>query len=567
MLGKNFKKLLALLLALVMAFSLFACNAPEGSGDGDGDGEGSGQEGGGQQGGGNLEGIDPDSMTAKEYMMLVEGESIQGAVGVLTEVLKAIDGADLSNVTTDMGANLELTVRPSAQLVQLLQSSLFPQGGGIDLSALQSIGLNTSMDMKDDLIRMLVGVSVNGQKLADADLIADMAAMTIWLGLPGLAEGYVEFDANSMGGAMEDVPVAENSKVPMAGSFSGTAVMQPEQGIAMAPAAIVQLLPKFMPDPEKLEPLLNKYIGIILGSIGDVKSEKIQAELDGNKQDAIKLTYTITEQDLAKMILAVLKAAKDDAELKIVIDELSADLRVVAAELGETFDQDLWPMFKSFCENGVAYFESYANGDVAAANSGNKIIITTTLDSSNNVIGRSFAMYTNNQPDMEFEYLAVTAANSTNFTLTAKEYGQGGMSHGFAFMGHSDATGASCNFFVLENNAKYKLVEFDFDSGASKATIKPTAELYRMIFGGAVEMDMALELSVKEETVTIELVMDGQMLIGIDLKASEKTTGNVQRPTDVVDMENFNQWITADAIQQVLDNWKAAGMPEIVLPE
>ena len=84
MLGKNFKKLLALLLVLAMVFSLWACNAPAGSGDGDG--EGSGQQGGGQQGGGNLEDIDPDSMTAKEL-----GQRLYLDSGTLTPVLRSLE--------------------------------------------------------------------------------------------------------------------------------------------------------------------------------------------------------------------------------------------------------------------------------------------------------------------------------------------------------------------------------------------------------------------------------------------------------------------------------------------
>lgn len=576
MLGKNFKKLLALLLALVMVFSLCACQGPADGGDGEGEGEGAGQQGGPQAPGLN---IDPEKMTDKELMLAVEQQSIQGAVGVLMEVLKAVETTDMSNINTNLGAQLGVTIRPSAQLIQLFQTSYVPTEV-IDLTGLEKLGLDMTTNMSGDMIQILAGLSVNGKKLADVDMITDMATMTIWLGLPGLVDEYLQLDAETLGsmGQVEEAPMTP------AGDANWSSSEQAD--VAMAPAAIIELLPKVMPDPEKLEPLLNKYIGIMLGAIEDVKRENVALELDGVKQNALKLTYTITEENLAKMILAVMKAAKDDADLKVVVDELSADLQTVATEMGGRFDQDLWTMLKAFCESGIAYFES-----LTEFNAGNYVVITTTLDSGNHVIGRSFKMATDNDDDIALEYLTVTEGNTRAMQVVWNAYSQQ-YSHydydkdepvfinvkqeialtGTSTLSNGAVTGGTYELCIAQGDEEYKLLTVkleDMSDTTGTVTITPAADLYRMIFGSAVEMSASLVLSVKDEMLTIEVIVEGQMLIGIDLTAKETTPAAVQKPTNIFDMENGNMssWLGEDALIKLIENWNATGMPQITLPE
>lgn len=584
MLGKNFKKLLALLLTLAMIFSLCACGKPAGGG-GDDD-EGSSQQGGnqgdnqsGNQGGGSN--IDPNKMTDKELMLAVEQQSLQGAVGVLMEVLKAAESGDIS--MDSMGAELDITIRPSAQLVQLLQSSFLPQGSGLDLSALEKIGLDLTTNMSGDMTRILAGLSINGQKLADVDMIMDMATASMWIALPGLADQYLDItQLYSAESAPADRPNSDMMSPYESMSGSGQAGMA---AIAM-PTEIIELLPEIMPDPEKLEPLLNKYIGVMLNAIEDVKRENIVAELDGKKQNAIKLTYTITEENLAKMILAVMKAAKDDADLKVVVDQLSVDLTAVATKMGSEFDTDLWQELQAFLTSGIEYFES-----LTEFGEGNNIVITTTLDSSNNVIGRSFKLLTENVDELYFAYLTVTEGNTQVIDVIWNAYSRQYEDYdwendeptfvnvkqevslkGSATLSGGKVTGGTYNLFFASGDTERKLLTVELSNMTETSgtiTIVPAADLMKLLFGSNIEMSAALKLIATEEKLTIELLVDGERMIGIDLSGKQTTPAAVQKPTNIFDATNssISNWLNENAITKLLDNWKAAGMPEIVLPE
>ena len=562
MFGKNLKRLLALLLALVMVFALCACDTVNNNDDDDDD------EGGSSvvnpDKGGDLDHLDPDNMTPKDLMMAVEQDSIQGAVGVLTQVLKAMESGEVS--MDAFGAEMDLEIRLGATGLALLQSVVPSEV--IDLTGLQKIGLDSIVKMDGDLTQTLVTLSVNGKKLADLDMIADMATMTIWFGLPGLADKYLQMDAETLGSVGNAEEALPDNSIDEFESWSTSE----QAGMAVAPVAILEMLPKVLPDADKLEAVLERYIEVVLKNITNVTKENTTLEIDGAKQEGIVLTYTITEKDIAKIILEVMKTAKNDGDLKDIVDELAKDLDTVAKEQGASFTTDLWASLESFLNNGIEYFGPIAEGQVVAENSGNKIVITTTLDNKNNVIGRSFAMYTNNQPDIEFSYLAVTEGALTNFNLLALEYGQS-MSHGFAILGHQTKVGnviteGAYEIHAIEDETGMKLLTVELANlteTSGTIIITPQDDLYRAIFGATLDVEFALKLQLQGETLTTEVLADGEMVIGIDMTAKQVNGASIQKPTNIYDAAegNLASWLTEDVLNKLIENWNATGMAPI----
>lgn len=538
MFAKNWKKLLALLMALAMVFSLAACNDTGNSGD-DGD--------------------EPNtsSMTPKELMLFVEKREAKAVVDVVTEILRNAANADTSEGIGNTNANLDMTIRPGQQMLNLLQSYIPKET--LDISALQSIGLNTSMTMQSSMNRMALEVLINGKKLADADLIMDMATTSMWLGLPGLHDKYLEYSA---GEQMDQI----GSAVPVPGAMMD----------------LVPVILEALPDAAKVEPLLNKYIGMILNGIEDVKRENKTLEMDGASQEAVVLTYTITEEQIVDIITNVLKAAKDDADLKAVIDDLGDALEGIAAEAGGvTEEMDLYPAFVDAVNEGIAYFES-----IEEFSKDNYLLITTSLDKQNEIIGRAFTMYSEGESAIELAFLSVANDRVRNvefsFYMPATSAGATGK-NGVLLRGHDDlsggkVTGGEYNVSLITDGQAMKLVTFMMEESSDNGSVvlvEPTADLLRMLFGEqAAALDFVLRFEAKAQgddaSVTIDLLLNGELVIGLDLAISEGAPAQIVKPENTVnglEESGMQTWIDGLNIEKLLENWKATGMPEIKLPE
>lgn len=566
MLGKNFKKLLALLLALSMVFALCACSSTTDTKDPDDDNN--------NQNNVDISTVDPSTMTEKEYMLLIETTGIKNTIGGIMEIYGAMGDVDLEGMG---GMESEITLRVGDDLMQMLKESL-PEGSP-DFSALEKITMNNNITLDGSMYRTLMGISVNGTKLGDVEMITDLAAMTMWMGLPGLSEQYIEMQMGSVfGGAVEDTMGPASAS----GSTSSAAV----SNAAPAWMAALPKLLEYLPDAETLEPLLVKYLTIVLENIDDVKRESVQKELDGLKQDVIQMTYTITEEDLVNMLVAVMKAAKDDQELKAVVDELSKGVNEMAAEAGESASVDLWPQFKSFLEEGIGYFEEY---DEYAE--GNYFLITTTLDSKNAVIGRGIAMYTAGEENFSLTNVKVTEGNAFASELAFTFIAGGSASVGPNGEIHSTTTKATVKMtgegtiksgvtdgtYVLSlsgDGTTMDLVTFtlkDATDTSGSLTIDPSADLLQRVFGTqAGAIDLALQIAWGEKsgasTTSLNVLLNDKLMVGLDMSTKKVEGASIKKPTNIVDMNDsaaLQQWLENIDLQKVIDRWNTTGLPDI----
>lgn len=523
MFAKNWKKLLALFLALAMVFSLAACNETGNGGD---------------------DGHHGKELTPKEQMILVERDPLCAGISAFMEGLGKVS-ADNIQMPGMTATEFSMDIRVGDTLIGLLEGAMGE--GGMDLSALEKISMDVDMNVEGQLYQMLVGLAINDKKLADADVIMDMAAMTYWIGLPGLHEDYILFDLSS---AMEG-----------SGVSAGTAT------------SMLPVLLEVMPDPEKLEPLLIKYVDVIFDNINNIEREYTTLELDGTKQDGVVLTYKLDEKTLADICLALMKTAKDDQELKAVIDELSEDLQALATEAGGAADgMDLYPQFAAFLEEGIASIE-----ETTEYGEGNYILLSTSLDKKNNVLGRSFKLYSDSKLNAEFSFLTVSDSQVSNldmrFSFASSEEGKTEV----LLQGHSDlkngaVTGGSYALRTAIEGEKTDWVVFileDCSESGGTFTIEPTAALLRTIFGAdAGALDLALQFIVNGEMFTTNLLLNDEVMVGIDITAKDSESAPIQKPSDPVDGLNdaaMQKWLEDLDLVKLLANWEAAGMPELNL--
>ena len=123
--------------------------------------------------------------------------------------------------------------------------------------------------------------------------------------------------------------------------------------------------------------------------------------------------------------------------------------------------------------------------------------------------------------------------------------------------------------------ANVELKDFDMtdkDAISGTVTLKPTDEVIAAAFGDASALpvkDIALEVKLDttkdQQDIEVKLVGDGAMIVGLALKAANRTPTAVQAPTNTVDMTDSDAlmaWVSGLDFDSVLDNLTKAGVPE-----
>lgn len=503
---KNMKKLLALFLALTMVFSLCVGCAPA---DEDGDGEGS---------------ADYMSLSPKEHLV-------------------ALESAWLSNLkpNTNAGSGLPALGMELGADVRLGDGlkGMFASGtpGAVILDQLSSVSIDYLMIMDGNMYQLGLGAGINGVELAAAEIIMDMANYVAWVSLPGLSD--------------EDVKV--NIGAIMESQGAGAA------GIVMP---TMPNLSNLSIDPELVIGLIKDYYTLVLSGIEDVERDETSLKHSGVEQDAIELTATISEEDLAKIILSVLKKAKDDARIETFVDALAGMVGDTMQDMGNVDLGDLYGQVQDAIESGIDYFEN------ATFTDGNYVTFKVYTDKKNVVIGREVAVYSQNEKMGELKFASVS--NGEEFAVElAFDAGQAG----FAFSGDGDIKNGKRDgeFAISMSSAgqSVDLVKFeieDVDDNSGKLKIEPTADLLNMILGGAGYLDVALEVKWEGEKTSFDVLMNDMLLVGLDVQAEIKENATVTAPNGITELdtlEEMEQWFQGIDIEKLMERLEDAGITDL----
>ena len=120
------------------------------------------------------------------------------------------------------------------------------------------------------------------------DMILDMDNGDCYMTIPELTKTYV---ALSMTDAGMDMSQLENAREMMA-----------------------EMVEK-MPSEEKLNSCLLKYWAIVLANVEDVEKSTETVEVDGLEQKLNVITFTVTDENLVNIAIAILEDIQEDEEL------------------------------------------------------------------------------------------------------------------------------------------------------------------------------------------------------------------------------------------------------------
>lgn len=179
----------------------------------------------------------------------------------------------------------------------------------VDVSWFQDASITGNVGMVSDNLTENMDVNVNGTKICTIEYSMDTANSEIYMRIPELSESYIKMNMVQM--TQEAVEEADqytdssfNASVDMADAMAGYF------------GALENL-----PEAETVQSILTRYTDIIFDNVADVENPGAQTVTAGGvSQELTVLEGHITQQEAIPMLEQILSTAKEDEDLKGLIE-------------------------------------------------------------------------------------------------------------------------------------------------------------------------------------------------------------------------------------------------------
>lgn len=546
----TFKKVLTVILAIVMVAALLlgcvACSNPTADDD---DKKGNGGTNNNETNKGENNDNEEDNsskyegLSDTEYFQTLALDSMEDTVTSLSATVglyKDLAGATL----TDFGAKADLELMLGDMMIDLVENAIFgTTESGMDMSFLSNIGLGLEIDATEEIAQIAVDLNLSNTEIVKLLLLANEE--TLWAGAPDLVDGYLKADFADLGINMDSITAG----VP----------------------SVMGMLPNIIPDENTTATILNRYLELALKEIDNVERTTETLTLDGLSQEATKLTVKIYEQDALDAAKAVLKAAKNDADIKKVVEDFGDFYNDMMAEMNAEYDVE-YEEVDAYAEFTKLIDEALNQLPAEAEDKENPISLTLYVDGNHNVIGFNLMMPDETEAIVNY-YIVMDGNNFKAVFEIAEEMkvtGSGTINNGkingtFAFTAEG-ITGLTIELKNYETNNK--------DAVSGTMIIKPTKDLLSQMDGidelpfDDIGLQLDLDITADKYDVTLKLIGDDAMVVGLALKLATKTPGNIKAPVntvDVTDQQAFMNWVAGIDFNEIIDNLEDAGVPDSLL--
>ena len=489
-----------------------------------------------------------DNNNAKEYEGLEKEEYLQklgeNNLGELVDSVGEFYGGFLSGLnssssteqTVNTRVNMTLTVGDS--VMDLLEMAIFGGKAPVDISSLQEISLDMDMATKGQVQAMQLVLGLKGQNIITANLLTNMAESVSYICLPELNDQWLKVKADKAAADM------------IASSLSSSAMMAK--------------LTDALPDAETLTKLLDRYIAIILAELKNVEQSTTTLEVGGVKQECTVLTLKIYEKDALNIAKAVLTAAKDDADLKKIIEDVAKAVEEMAGE--DIGAAEAYTDFKEAVVDALNAINQETDLDTESF-----IQLDTYVDKDHNIIGMKldtlprqgserglayfYSLTEGDKTAFEFAVPSDAAADANDFKLSGTGTKKDGKLSG------------TYTVSVGELNNLLTIAVEDLDDKSGTITLTPSMDVIKSLVGQGLDSFGALALQIKlsEDGVTVNLTGDSKLLLGIALKTLQSNNPSLTAPSDAVDATDasaLEKWTEKLVLDKVMDNLEKVGAAE-----
>ncbi len=479
------------------------------------------------------------------YLEHVESESLKaGSSKVIKGYGKLINA--LKN--NEFGADMKLELTVSDKLISTLENNIPPIADGVkmDLDWLKNISIDMDGNLKDNISKVLMGINVNGVKLADLDVIIDMNEGELLMGVPSLNDKYLkaELDIPSEFGEIRSI-LSDNA------------------------------LWDALPSEEQLNDLVEKYIDVVLANLNEAKKSSKTVKIEGISEELTTLKIDIDGKTIRNVAVEVLKTAKDDEDIKGIVKNIMKYLEKQGVSMPGNFDK----MYSELTDEIDDIIEEFEELDEDDLDIPYDISMVDYVNSSHEIVGRKF----NFEGTTIFEYVTVhdgaNFASKVEANLAIFTGGNGTIS----FVGKgTDKNDVINGDFKLEVMGRQllnvKVIDYKADSEYlnGKFQISLPDNMFELLLNEAdipeelisaiglvdPKLEFSFEGNEKSNKVGINLMAGDEALIGYSVSSTIKTPSSVIKPADskVYEEDEADRWASEINPSDILNKLKDAGI-------
>lgn len=211
---------------------------------------------------------------------------------------------------TGFNAKMKLTVEETGKAV--LGAMV-----GMDFSWLNTVTMDMTEIIKDGKEAINADILLNDAPVGTMNICMDLANMTEYFQIPELSQNYM---------AIPLIPSMEETIADETGAMSGEdiaayqAYMEEYQASMETYLKIVSDMTTVLPDTKTLSTLLDRYGNILIENFGDETVTEEALSVEGVSEDCTVYEEILTEQEVLSILREVLTTAKEDQELKGLLD-------------------------------------------------------------------------------------------------------------------------------------------------------------------------------------------------------------------------------------------------------
>ena len=211
---------------------------------------------------------------------------------------------------TGFNAKMKLTVEETGKAV--LGAMV-----GMDFSWLNTVTMDMTEIIKDGKEAINADILLNDAPVGTMNICMDLANMTEYFQIPELSQNYM---AIPLIPSMEETIADETGAMSEEDIAAYQAYMEEYQASIETYLKIVSDMTTVLPDTKTLSTLLDRYGNILIENFGDETVTEEALSVEGVSEDCTVYEEILTEQEVLSILREVLTAAKEDQELKGLLD-------------------------------------------------------------------------------------------------------------------------------------------------------------------------------------------------------------------------------------------------------
>jgi len=480
----------------------------------------------------------------EEYL---EKVYLQNAEAVLSQVLPVYE-KQLAKQDQQQNAALatELHIKPGEQL---LNSLFLPEDSEnqMDLSWLSDISLSVTSVSSQGIQQNDIGLGLATQNILLLEQILDFENKQQYFVLPELHDDALYTELNSSETVSSET---------------------------------VKMYADALPSADAIRVLVQRYLPIMLGNFASVERSSEKVTVGAITQELTVLTAYMEQEDMINLMTEILTMAKQDQELKSVIEGYGVVYNDMMArsmdEYSELFEQEYVPedLYQQFLEQIELELEELQR-ELNQANADNNLYFYTYVNSNHMIVGQK---------------LVLSSEGSGFSHITLEDQGRFGSEATFDDLQIS-CTGTvgnatDCMFTVFHDMQEMVTVHLEgtSDDGhiTSQVQVKPTAAMRSAIaedmeledttasmFAAAeITLTFCFQGTHDEGTASVVLAAGNDSLLEVSATTKHAEAKQPVVPQNAVSADNeeaLSQWIMSLQWDILMERMMKAGIPQELL--